>query len=110
MLEITYGYKAKDAHDPFILSAETLVHNYAQASALSKFIVNWLPSRMISTYFSITVIPMHASFSVAYVPNWIPGAGFQQTAVQWKSQMDGFTEDAYQYVVKSMVCPCTFLT
>lgn len=41
---------------------------------------------------------------VAYVPGWLPGAGFQNTAVAWKKQAMGFEQDTYNYVVKSMVC------
>ena len=43
MLEITYGYKCAGEDDRFVLGAETLVHNFGDATFISKYAVNWLP-------------------------------------------------------------------
>lgn len=42
--------------------------------------------------------------TVAYVPEWFPGADFQKKAAAWKKHALDFGEDAYMFVKKALVC------
>lgn len=48
LLEVTYGYKSTSGNDRFVVEAETLIHNFAQASAIANYFVNWMPLRVNS--------------------------------------------------------------
>ncbi len=51
--------------------------------------------------------------SVQYLPDWIPGAGFIQTASEWKAHTNLLAETALVFVKKQMVMsnalPFTFI-
>lgn len=38
-----------------------------------------------------------------YVPEWVPGAGFQRQARKWKAVMDELTDVPYNFVKSQMV-------
>ena len=40
---------------------------------------------------------------VKYVPEWVPGAGFQRQAREWKAVMDQVTEVPYDFVKGQIV-------
>ncbi|KAF8646893.1 hypothetical protein AX16_007058, partial [Volvariella volvacea WC 439] len=70
-LLITYGIKAKPQGDPFIELPDRAVRAVAEAVVPGRFLVDALPW-------------------LKYVPEWVPFAGFQRKAREWrKITMDG---------------------
>ncbi|QRV93993.1 cytochrome P450 family protein [Ceratobasidium sp. AG-Ba] len=67
--DMIYGYPLAVADDPFLLGQMTLTANLAKAVMPSNFLVNVLPF-------------------LAYVPAWLPGAGWKKTALEWRKQKD----------------------
>ena len=43
------------------------------------------------------------SLVVKYVPEWVPGAGFQRQAREWKALMDQVNDVPYHFVKNQMV-------
>ena len=43
------------------------------------------------------------SLVVKYVPEWVPGAGFQRQAREWKALMDQVNDVPYHFVKSQMV-------
>lgn len=46
---------------------------------------------------------------VQYVPEWVPGAGFQTTAREWKAEVLAMVDQPHQWVKEQMVCYVTCL-
>ena len=39
-----------------------------------------------------------------YVPSWIPGAGFQKKAEEWKRTVEDMADIPHEFVKQRMVC------
>ena len=50
--------------------------------------------------FLVDVLPV-----LRYVPSWVPGAGFQRKAREWKKTVEDMTSVPYEFVKQRMVCP-----
>ncbi|EKM82076.1 hypothetical protein AGABI1DRAFT_105435 [Agaricus bisporus var. burnettii JB137-S8] len=64
IISIAYGLDIKPKDDPYIQTAERGVHPVAAAAVPGAFLVDMLPI-------------------LKYVPEWMPGAGFQKKAREW---------------------------
>ncbi|TCD63011.1 hypothetical protein EIP91_006103 [Steccherinum ochraceum] len=82
-LELAYGYKVKGDDDPVVQRSEEWVDHFASATGVKGFTVNRIPA-------------------LANLPSWFPGAGFRDTAAQWKKSADEFTLETFG-AVKSAV-------
>jgi len=61
IISVTYGLPIKPTNDPYIEIAEKAVHQLALAVVPGKYLVDTLPW-------------------LKYIPEWVPGAGFQTDA------------------------------
>ncbi|KAJ4469274.1 cytochrome P450 [Lentinula aciculospora] len=68
-MDIAYGMKAQEKDDPFITCSERAVAGVVRAFVPGAFLVDMIPL-------------------LRYVPEWVPGAGFQRLARQWKKETD----------------------
>ncbi|KAJ4469249.1 cytochrome P450 [Lentinula aciculospora] len=68
-MDIAYGMKAQEKDDPFIACSERAVAGVVRAFVPGAFLVDMIPI-------------------LKYVPEWVPGAGFQRLARQWKKETD----------------------
>ncbi|KAL4071144.1 cytochrome P450 [Scleroderma yunnanense] len=75
VLRIAYGYQVKEGSDHLVNLAEEAVGIFLKATAPGAFL---------------------------YVPEWVPGAGFQKQAREWKAVMDELVDVPYN-LVKSQV-------
>ncbi|PPQ87697.1 hypothetical protein CVT25_011464 [Psilocybe cyanescens] len=66
IMSIAYGLAVKPKDDPYIRTAEKGVHPLVAAAVPGAFLVDMLPF-------------------LKYVPEWMPGAGFQTKARKWKN-------------------------
>lgn len=64
IMSVAYGLEIKPKDDPYIQTAERGVHPLVAAAVPGAFLVDMLPI-------------------LKYVPEWIPGAGFQKKAREW---------------------------
>ncbi|KAF9445086.1 cytochrome P450 [Macrolepiota fuliginosa MF-IS2] len=64
VLSVAYGIDIKPKEDPYIQTAEQGVHPLVAAAVPGAFLVDMLPW-------------------LKYVPEWVPGAGFQKKAKAW---------------------------
>ncbi|KAF9457689.1 cytochrome P450 [Collybia nuda] len=65
IMSIAYGIDVKPKDDPYIATAEQGVHPLVAAAVPGAFLVDVIPA-------------------LKYVPEWIPFAGFQRKAKEWK--------------------------
>jgi hypothetical protein len=63
-MSIAYGIDIQPKDDPYVKAAEQGVHPLAAAAVPGAFLVDMLPA-------------------LKYVPEWVPGAGFQKMAKEW---------------------------
>ncbi|KAF5349137.1 hypothetical protein D9756_009446 [Leucocoprinus leucothites] len=64
IMSVAYGLDIKPKNDPYIQTAEKGVHALVAAAVPGAFLVDMLPF-------------------LKYVPEWMPGAGFQKKAKEW---------------------------
>ncbi|KAJ7720165.1 cytochrome P450 [Mycena metata] len=65
ILDVTYGIKVLSTDDPWIKLAKEVMHAFSIAIIPGAFMVDTIPA-------------------LKYVPDWMPGAGFQRKAKQWR--------------------------
>ncbi|KAF7977292.1 hypothetical protein HWV62_4259 [Athelia sp. TMB] len=83
IIDITYGFKALPKDDPHIQTAEAAFSGVSQALLPGAFLVDQLPI-------------------LKYVPAWVPGAGFQRKAQEWKKSTDKLYESAFLAMKEAM--------
>jgi hypothetical protein len=84
-LSLSYGLEIKEIDDPFINLAETAAKSISNAASFGAFLVD--------------VIPI-----LKYVPEFMPGAGFQKKARIWRKLQEDFREIPYSASIEAMVC------
>ena len=84
-LSLSYGIQIKQTDDPFINLAETAVKSISIAASYGAFLVD--------------VIPV-----LKYVPEFVPGAGFQKKARIWRKLQEDFKEVPYLASIEAVVC------
>ena len=81
---MTYGIQIKNTNDPFIDLSETAVKSASSAASVGAFLVD--------------VIPI-----LKYVPEFVPGAGFQKKARIWRKIQEEFRERPFIASVEAIV-------
>ncbi|KAF8516743.1 cytochrome P450 [Hysterangium stoloniferum] len=83
ILEITYGIQVRPKRDPYLTLVEEGIAATCEAAAPGAFLVNVLPI-------------------LKYVPEWVPGAGFQTKARLWRKLMTDMVEVPFKAVKESI--------
>jgi len=94
ILRISHGYQVKEHQDPFVDLANRAVEQFSISTATGAFMVDVIPS-------------------LAYVPDWFPGAGFKIKAKQWRATLDEMVQKPYQFVKDQMaagIAPESFVS
>ncbi|KAJ7155817.1 cytochrome P450 [Mycena filopes] len=65
IMDVAYGIKVRGADDMYVRIAEEAMRGLSLASLPGAFLVDTIPA-------------------LKYIPEWVPGAGFQRKARQWK--------------------------
>jgi hypothetical protein len=65
IIKLTYGLDVKEENDPYIDCFEQAILSLSQAGTPGAFLVDTFPF-------------------LKHVPKWVPGAGFQRKAEEWK--------------------------
>ena len=87
-LSLAYGIQIKPIDDPFIDLAESAMNSATTAASVGAFLVD--------------VIPI-----LKFVPEFVPGAGFQKKARMWRKIQEDFRERPYLASIKAMVIGTT---
>ncbi|KAG2007166.1 cytochrome P450 [Coprinopsis cinerea AmutBmut pab1-1] len=83
ILRISHGYRVKEHQDPFVAVAEEATEQFSLATAPGGFLVNLIPP-------------------LKHLPDWFPGAGFKQTAREWRNTINRMADGPYRYVKEQM--------
>lgn len=86
ILYLTYGYAVSDdgIEDPLVNIAEEAMQGFARASDPGAYLVDTIPW-------------------LKYIPDWFPGAGFQQDARAMRRSREQLYDVPYNFVQKEMV-------
>jgi hypothetical protein len=106
--QIMYGIKVLQTGDPYIETAEKALTATSEAMNPGTFLVDSLPIR--TNYFvHITHKFISHAFAVKYVPEWMPGASFQEKARIWRSSIIDMPAALFMAVKQSLVSISAFL-
>ncbi|KAG0702312.1 cytochrome P450 [Suillus ampliporus] len=83
ILRISHGYEVKENNDPFVDLADRALDYFSRSTVPGAFMVDIVPS-------------------LAKVPEWFPGAGFQRIAREWRKTVDELAAAPYQFVKDQM--------
>jgi len=84
IVKITYGYTAEPfKEDPLLQMVDEMDKNLIRGCVPGTFLVDIFPF-------------------LRYVPGWVPGAGFQQTAKEWKALFFATSDKPYAFVEHQM--------
>ncbi|KAF7981481.1 hypothetical protein HWV62_33529 [Athelia sp. TMB] len=83
-MDIAYGIQVLDKNDPFILIAKAASTGITIASTPGAFLVDTLSL-------------------LKYIPAWVPGAGFQRRASEWKKRTEDLIHLPYAALKKEQV-------
>jgi hypothetical protein len=85
-LSLAYGLQIRRFDDPWINLAEMTLHTTTEAAVIGRYFVD--------------IFPM-----LKYVPEWLPGAGFQKVAKDGRRIVNNFFEQLYDAAVQEIVRP-----
>lgn len=83
-MDIAYGIEVLPEGDPYIKTAEAGMSSVAIAGAPGAFLVDTLPF-------------------LRYVPAWVPGAGFQRQAKQWRKVAEDMVHKPFEATKQALV-------
>ncbi|CAE6537345.1 unnamed protein product, partial [Rhizoctonia solani] len=78
MFRLAYGYRLKNVQDPFFVNARLALHHLQEAAMFTNFFVNIFPG-------------------LKYVPEWVPGAGWKNTATRWRIAKEKALNEPYEW-------------
>lgn len=84
ILDIAYGIEVLPVGDPYIRTAEASFLCVSQATLPGAFLVDMLPI-------------------LKHVPSWMPGAGFQRKAKEWKKLTDAVYQEPFTALKQDLV-------
>ena len=99
-LSMAYGYKTKGQDDELVKVVDQAMTQFSEVGAPNAFLVDVLPIRR---FFSLQFVLPSNSFSVRYVPSWLPGAGFKRKAQKYRKTIEAMLDRPYEYVQQQMV-------
>lgn len=83
-MDICYAIDVSPKEDPYVVTAQKALAGLNAASLHGAFLVE--------------IIPL-----LKYVPSWVPGAGFQKKAKEWKHYTEKVVREPFAVVKERMV-------
>lgn len=90
ILKLSHGYDVREGTDPIVSLVNTATEQFSLSTAPGAFLVD--------------VFPL-----LRYVPSWMPGAGFQTKAQEWKKVVEDMADVPHEFVKQRMVRPSYIL-
>ena len=100
-MSIAYDIDVKTLHDPYIIIAEAAAESISETTNAGSYLVDvipiceYVPKRPRTAWLTISI--------VKYIPEWVPGAGFQKQARIWYDAVDKLRNAPYDNVLQRMV-------
>jgi hypothetical protein len=101
ILDVTYGYEIKDDHDELLNLALHVADEAGQNSTPGARLVEAIPWCKGPCFFSALYADIK---QVAYLPSWVPGAGFKKEAMVMRGRWLDFVNRPYEYTRDQIVC------
>ena len=89
-ISLAYGITIQPKNDPFIDLAEHAITGLAESATPGLFLVDAIPL-------------------IKHVPEWMPGAGFQTKARQWRELQERFRVEAFEKTIRDIVSSDCFV-
>ncbi|GJE97958.1 cytochrome P450 [Phanerochaete sordida] len=83
ILGIVFGMELQPNSDPYVAMAEKALNGMASVGNVGSYMVDYLPW-------------------LKYVPSWVPGAGFQRSAAEWRAATLGMYDKPFQSIKHAM--------
>ncbi|KAF9261282.1 cytochrome P450 [Marasmius fiardii PR-910] len=83
IMKVAYGYEVVSENDHFIDVAEECAKISGWAMAPGRWLVDYYPI-------------------LRFIPSWLPFAGFQRQAEQWKKRLSSLSDEPHQWVKNQM--------
>ncbi|EKM56476.1 uncharacterized protein PHACADRAFT_141167 [Phanerochaete carnosa HHB-10118-sp] len=83
ILKISHGYEVQEGHDPLVELVDTATEQFSLVTSPGAFLVD--------------VFPL-----LRYVPAWMPGAGFQKKAREWRRMVERVSDEPHEFVKTRM--------
>lgn len=103
-MNVIYGIEIAPKADRYIDIAEKALEGMAKAAAPGAFLVDVFPSCECCS--RARWYPIDYNATVKYVPGWMPGAGFQKKAANWKKYVLEMRDEPFAAVQKAFVSTC----
>jgi hypothetical protein len=84
ILDLTYALKVTGPSDEYLHIAEVVEVATAAAYAPGSFLVDFIPPCKLNRGWSDEPLIEHEFIPVRWIPAWVPGAGFQRKAAEWR--------------------------
>ncbi len=83
-LSLAYGLPIRRFDDPWVNLAEMTLHTTTEAAVIGRYLVDIIPA-------------------LKYVPEWVPGAGFQKVGKEGRKIVNNFFEKLYDAALEEIV-------
>jgi hypothetical protein len=103
-MNVIYGIVISPRADRYIDIAEKALEGMAKAAAPGAFLVDVFP--WCECCSRAKWYPIDCDAIVKYVPDWMPGAGFQKKAANWKKYVLEMRDAPFAAVQKALVSIC----
>lgn len=104
VLQMSHAHKVTEDDDWLLQLAELADHEFSVASTPGAFLVDMLPQRTSISLILYSCGPKD-SFPVRHIPEWLPGAGFQRKAREWRKTTIDLRDEPYKYISQQLVRP-----
>lgn len=100
-MKLAYGYTIEPhGRDPLVDLADRALMQFSAAAVPGAWLVDTIPACLSNQI--PTSLGLLTEFTVRYLPEWMPGAGFKKTARQWKATLTETVEIPMRFVKKQM--------
>lgn len=100
-MNVIYGIEISPKADRYIEIAEKALEGMAKAAAPGAFLVDVFPCCECCS--RARWYPTDYNATVKYIPAWVPGAGFQKKAANWKNYVMEMRDAPFTAVQKALV-------
>jgi hypothetical protein len=112
LLDLVYGHRVSSTDDKYVRMSEAAVTGTAEAGTPGSQVVDLFPARKLSFFcllYSSFALPCSVlqlktpSFSVKYIPAWLPGMAFKRHALRVRKDLEVMRNTLFDVATKYIV-------
>ena len=103
IMRLAYGIEVQPKNDPYVDIADSGIRAIEASTNAGSYLVDSFPACECH-YCPLRSIDLEGWCTVKHIPEWVPGAGFQRQAKEWRVFATAMLEQPYQYFKKHLVC------